>query len=88
MEVRITEDDLFLLRCVITKIKDEYFEAKDYNGKKYLITRNEATKNYKIGTDTTFYATKKEEGLLFKKVVLNPLTTMEYERLLPKWRVI
>jgi len=72
-------EDLFLLRCIVTKVCKDYFEAKDYNGKKYIITKNEASKNFKEGTDSTFYATKKIGGLFLKKVILNPLTKQEYE---------
>jgi hypothetical protein len=71
-------DNLFLLRCIVTKVCKGHFEAKDYNGKKYIIKKNEATKNFKEGTDSTFYATKKINGWFFKKVVLYPLTDSEY----------
>lgn len=84
MELDITVDDLYLLRCVIIKDNNNYFEGKDYNGKKYIISKNEATKKYKVGTDSTFYATKREEGLIFKKTILEPLTTKEYEMILAK----
>lgn len=88
MEANITIDDLYLMRCIVTKVNDEYFEGKDYNGRKYIIAKNEATKNYKLGTDNTFYATKKVEGLMFKKTILEPLTTDEYEAILSKEHII
>jgi len=76
------------MRCIVTKVNDNHFEGKDYNGRKYIIAKNEATKNYKLGTDNTFYATKKVEGLMFKKTILEPLTTDEYEAILSKEHII
>ncbi|MPN60295.1 hypothetical protein SDC9_208023 [bioreactor metagenome] len=76
------------MRCVITKVNDNNYEGKDYNGRKYLIVKNEATKNYKLGTDSTFYATKRVEGLMLKKIILEPLTTDEYEYILSKEPII
>jgi len=84
MDKNISMNDLYLLRCVVTKVTAEGFEAKDYNGKKYIIAKNDATKNYKVGTDSTFYATKSEEGFFIKKTVLYPLTSKEYEDLVVK----
>lgn len=73
-----------LYRCTIISENENYFIGKDVHNQKYYITKNQATKNYKIGTDDTFYASISEEGILFKKKILNPITSKEYEKLVSK----
>jgi len=84
MDKKVTIDALYQVRCIVTKENNDSFEAKDYNGRKYIIAKNDATKNYKVGTDNTFYATRQEEGLFFKKIILHPLTNKEYEDIVVK----
>jgi hypothetical protein len=81
MKENLTIDDVYLIRCIVTKVNTNTFEGKDYNGKKYIIAKNEVSKNFDVGTDSTFYATKEEQGLIFKKEVLIPLSKREYEEL-------
>jgi len=88
VDKKITIDDLYQVRCIVTKENYDSFDAKDYNGRKYIIAKNAATKNYKVGTDSTFYATRQEEGLFFKKVILHPLTNREYEDIVVKNNMI
>jgi hypothetical protein len=81
MKENLTIDDVYLIRCIVTKVNTNTFEGKDYNGKKYIIAKNEVSKSFDVGTDSTFYATKEEQGLIFKKEVLVPLSKREYEEL-------
>lgn len=54
-------------RCIIKSEKKNYYMAKDYNGNKYMIQKNEHIK-CKVGDDFYFYA-KREKGLLYDKLI-------------------
>lgn len=69
-----------LYRCKITSENDKYFIGRDALDKKYYIAKNNATQNYKVGTDDSFYATITEEGAIFKKKVLWAISSKEYEK--------
>lgn len=56
-------------RCIILGESKNYIKAKDYNGKKYKIVKNNATKNFKKGFDYLFYAVLKKKGILKTKVL-------------------
>ncbi|MBK1813898.1 hypothetical protein JHL18_25150 [Clostridium sp. YIM B02505] len=74
-------DELKLYRCTIVGESDKYFTGKDVLGNKLLIAKNKNTRKYKIGTDDSFYASIKKEGLLVKKDILYPISSAEYEEL-------
>lgn len=79
-----TLSDLVLLRCIITKDCGSYFKAKDYNGNKYLIAKNSASKKFKEGSDDTFYAYKEITGVLFKRELYHPVSSKDFLRLKEK----
>ncbi|WP_238884705.1 hypothetical protein [Clostridium sp. YIM B02551] len=74
-------DDIILMRCIIKKDCGDYFKAEDYNGRKYIIAKNRTSKNFKRGTDDTFYAYKESVGMLFKKEIYYPVSSDEYFKL-------
>ncbi|WP_040213351.1 hypothetical protein [Clostridium polynesiense] len=75
----ITLKDLTLLRCTITEEEKDCFKAKDFSGNKYVIMKNEAERYFSVGEDRTFFALKRQEGLMFKKDVYYPITNEQYE---------
>lgn len=77
-------DDFKLYRCTITDESHKYFLGEDVFKNRFYIAKNEATKNYKIGTNDSFYAKSVVEGILFKKEVLHPITSAEYEEIVSK----
>lgn len=52
-----------LYRVIIKKETSKYFIGKTYDNKKYKIEKNQYNKHLKVGSDSYFYARKKE-GLL------------------------
>ncbi|GIM30234.1 hypothetical protein CPJCM30710_29000 [Clostridium polyendosporum] len=74
-------DDLKLYRCTIIENNSKYFLGEDVFKNKFYIAKNEATKKYKVGTNDSFYAKVVREGILFKKEVLHPITSAEYEKI-------
>lgn len=74
-------DELRLYRCTIIGENDKYFIGKDVLDNKLLIAKNKSTRRYKIGTNDSFYASIKKEGLLVKKNILYPISSAEYEDL-------
>jgi hypothetical protein len=74
-------DELKLYRCTIVGESGKYFVGKDVLDNKLLIAKNKNTKKYKVGTDDSFYAAIKKEGLLVKKNILYPISSAEYEEL-------
>lgn len=78
---KITLEDLKLFRCTIIGEDEKYFIGKDVLNNKLYIMKNQATKNYKIGTNDSFYAKADKEGFIIKKTVLNPISSKEYEKL-------
>lgn len=75
-------DNLILVRCIITGENKQYFKGKDYQGNNYLISKNKNTHSYYIGKDVTFHAIKEQKGVFLKKLILNPLSTSEYIKLI------
>lgn len=73
-------EEIYLLRCIITKVCSDFFKAKDYNGKKYIILKTDRIKDYKKGIDFTFYAKREERGIILKRNIYIPLTQEEYEQ--------
>lgn len=73
--------DLKLFRCTIISEDKSYFIGKDVFNNKFYIRKNQATKNYKIGTNDSFYAKVEKEGLIIKRTVLTPISSKEYERI-------
>ncbi|GKU27057.1 hypothetical protein CFOLD11_38840 [Clostridium folliculivorans] len=73
--------ELKLYRCTIIGENDKYFIGKDVLDNKLLIAKNNNTRRYKIGTNDSFYASIKKEGLLVKKDILYPISSAEYEEL-------
>lgn len=80
-----TIDELVVVRCIIKKDCGNYFKGEDYNGKTHIIMKTDATKSFKKGTDDTFYAMKDEMGLIFKKQVLYPITSKQFEEVYSKF---
>ena len=74
-------DDLKLYRCTIVGETEKYFVGKDVLDNKLMIAKNRNTKKFKVGTNDTFYASIKKEGLLVKKDILYPISSAEYEEL-------
>jgi hypothetical protein len=77
-------DELKLYRCTIVGETDKYFIGKDVLDNKLLIAKNRNTKKFKIGTNDTFYASIKKEGLVVKKEILYPISSAEYEDIVSK----
>lgn len=73
--------DLKLFRCTIISEDGSYFVGKDIFNNKFYIKKNQATKNYKIGTNDSFYAKVEKEGFIIKRSILNPISSKEYERI-------
>jgi hypothetical protein len=73
--------DLKLFRCTIISEDKSYFIGKDVFNNKFYIRKNQANKNYKIGTNDSFYAKVEKEGLIIKRSVLTPISFKEYERI-------
>ena len=66
------KENFKLYRCIFLKEKKDYIIGKDvFNSKTYYIKKSKETEGFKIGTDNSFYATKEESGVIFKKPVLN-----------------
>jgi hypothetical protein len=80
-------DELKLYRCTIVGETDKYFIGKDVLDNKLLIAKNRNTKKFKIGTNDTFYASIKKEGLVVKKEILYPISSAEYEDIVSKKHV-
>lgn len=83
MENNFKYEDYKFFRCIFLGESKKYIKAKDFNGKRYKIVRNESTKNFKKGFDDIFYAVLKEEGF-FKTNVLYPISYEEYLNLKEK----
>lgn len=77
-------DDFKLYRCTIIDESHKYFLGEDVFKNRFYIAKNEATKKYKVGTNDSFYAKAVVEGILFKKEVLHPITSAEYEEIVSK----
>lgn len=77
-EMDFCEENLILIRCLITGESSKYFKAKDYLGNSYLIIKNKITKTLSVGKDNTFHAYKEQKGLILKKTILYPLSNDEY----------
>ncbi|WP_160674297.1 hypothetical protein [Clostridium sp. C8-1-8] len=77
-------DELKLYRCTIVGETDKHFIGKDVLDNKLLIAKNKNTRKFKIGTNDTFYASIKKEGLVVKKEILYPISSAEYEDLVTK----
>ncbi|GIM27346.1 hypothetical protein CPJCM30710_00120 [Clostridium polyendosporum] len=77
-------NDLKLYRCTIIDENHKYFLGQDVFKNKFHIAKNEATKKYKVGTNDSFYAKSVREGIIFKKEVLHPITSVEYEKIVSK----
>lgn len=77
-QMNFSEENLILIRCLITGETSKYFKAKDYLGNSYLIVKNKITKSLSVGKDNTFHAYKEEKGLILKKTILYPLSNEEY----------
>ena len=70
---------VILVRCIINYIGKEYIKGTDYQGNKYLIENNVATRNFILDEDRCFYAVLKEaKGIIHNKSILCPLTNEEY----------
>lgn len=66
------KENFKLYRCIFLKEKKDYIIGKDvFTSKTYYIKKSKETEGFKIGTDNSFYATKEESGLIFKKPILN-----------------
>lgn len=77
-EMDFSEENLILIRCLITGENSKYFKAKDYLGNSYLIAKNKNSKSFSVDKDNTFHAYKEQKGLILKKTVLYPLSNDEY----------
>lgn len=77
-------EDLKLYRCTIIENSSKYFLGEDVFKNRFYIAKNEATKKYNVGTNDSFYARVVTEGTLFKKKVLHPITSAEYEKVVCK----
>lgn len=54
-------------RCIIKSEKRNYYIAKDYNGNKFMIEKNNNI-NCKVGDDFYFYANRKK-GIFCDKLI-------------------
>lgn len=76
---KIELKDLKLYRCTIISENSKYFIGKDVLNNKFFIKKNQATKHYKIGTNDSFYAKVEQSGFVIKRLILNPISSKEYE---------
>lgn len=67
-------------RCIFLSESKNYIKAKDYNGKRYKIVKNNSTEHFKKGFDYLFYAVLKKEGI-FKTNVLYPISYDDFLKL-------
>lgn len=66
------KEELRLYRCILLKENRDYIIGKDiFNSKIYHIKKSKETEEFRIGNDNSFYAIKEENGLIFKKLILN-----------------
>lgn len=70
-----------LFRCEIIDENKDYYIGKDVFKNKFYIKKCSQNKKYKIGMDDTFYAEVVDEGIIFKKTVLYPIASKEYEKI-------
>lgn len=56
------------IRCIIIGVKKNYYIAKDWNGNRYKIIKNEYLNNKHKGDDFYFYA--KKEKKLFRTILI------------------
>ncbi|SHJ61666.1 hypothetical protein SAMN02745163_02278 [Clostridium cavendishii DSM 21758] len=76
--------EIKLFRCEIIDENKDYYIGKDVFKNKYYIKKCNQNKKYKVGMDDTFYAEVMNEGIIFKRTVLYPITSKEYEKIFVK----
>ena len=78
-------EDTVLVRCLITSVSGEYYKAKDYQGNRYFIEKNNFSRSFQVGDDRSFYAYKKEfQGFFEKRYFLYPITNEKYLELIDR----
>lgn len=56
------------IRCIIKKVRKNYYIGVDFNNKRFKISRNGTLKNLKVGTDVDFYF--KTEKRTFRDIII------------------
>ncbi|MNL91107.1 hypothetical protein D3C81_08350 [compost metagenome] len=76
-----TEDEVTMVRSIITKDCGAYFKAKTYDGKSITLAKNYVTKYFEKGYDETLYVIERTYSWflgLFKYTIYYPIESEEY----------